>query len=188
MGILVNKTDFTGKYTIAINSSNGANVDSYIALYETELILNLLGVNLGKDFIANCEANAGQFKPTAAAYLALYNAIQVDLTTQEISFPLFTHGRQLISSGMKNMILGLLYFYIVKDQPDIPTTDGFTRNAPQVGVSKEFDFTSFRERYNQAINDYKAIQYYIRLNIATYSVDGLLFNGVDKVFSHWATG
>lgn len=152
MGILINTTDFVGKYNIAFNTAGEAELEAFITKYETPLLYDLLGKTLSDLFIASVVNNL----PVGAAYLAIYNVIELDLTCIVER-----------NEGMKNMLLGFLFFEWMRTNPIKSTVNG------QVMMSNEnstpvIDNWGITRIYNSSINDYQIIQYYINQNLTDY--------------------
>lgn len=167
MGLLIAKTDFTGKYKVAQNSYT--DIDSYIEKYEEIYLAELLGADLFALFKADVNPTTKQ--PVTAIYLNIYNSFKTD------------EGNCLIvSEGMKKMILGFIYFEYVRDEKFKATMSGIVVSANE--VSRESGFTEFNlySRYNESIDTYDSIQWYICKNKTSYTE----FNGQSKSRSHWA--
>ena len=152
MGILINTTDFVGKYNIAFNTAGEAELDAFITQYETPLLYDLLGKTLSDLFIASVVNNL----PVGSAYLAIYNVIELDLTCIVER-----------NEGMKNMLLGFLFFEWMRTNPIKSTVNG------QVIMTNEnsnpvIDNWGITRIYNNSINDYQIIQYYINQNLTDY--------------------
>lgn len=125
--ILIDKTDFKGKYEVAQNSFD--KLQDYIDRYEPYVLKQLMGETLATDFIA--DPNDQKWNDLKA-----------------------------IGFGLKSLVVGLVYFYYVRDLPYRPTNQGFVyqldNNAQQVITSY-----AVRQRYNECIDDYKAMQRYL---------------------------
>lgn len=151
MGILINTTDFVGKYSIAQNSFSKLN--EYINEYETQYLYDLLGKTLADLFIASVVNN----QPVGANYLAIYNVIELEI--------LFNVER---NEGMKNMLLGFIYYEYMRKSPIKNTITGSVVNANE-NSTPTFDCWGLTTRYNSSVNDYKVIQYYINQNLTNYT-------------------
>lgn len=152
MGILINTTDFVGKYYIAFNTAGSAELDAFITQYETPLLYDLLGKTLADAFIASVANNL----PVGAAYLAIYNVIELDLGCD--------YAR---NEGMKNMLLGFLFFEWMRTNPIKSTVNGqaIMSNENSTPVIDNWGITRI---YNNSVNDYQIIQYYINQNLTDY--------------------
>jgi hypothetical protein len=150
MGILINTTDFVGKYAIAQNSFS--KLGQFITDYETNYLYDLLGKTLADAFIATVSNNL----PVGASYLAIYNVIELDL------------GYRIErNEGMKNMLLGFIYFEFMRKDPIKSTIAGQSLNSIENGVPV-IDSWGMTSIYNSSVNNYQIIQYYINQNLTDY--------------------
>jgi hypothetical protein len=150
MGILINTSDFVGKY--AISQNNFSKLNEYITDYETKYLYDLLGKTLADLFIASVVNN----QPVGASYLAIYNVIELEIGLKVER-----------NEGMKNMLLGFIYFEYMRKSPIKNTITGNTINANE-NSTPTFDCWGLTTRYNSSVNDYKIIQYYINQNLTDY--------------------
>lgn len=151
MGILINTSDFVGKYAIAQNSFS--KLGQFITDYETNYLYDLLGKTLGDAFISSVVNNL----PVGAEYLAIYNVIELDLSC-----------RVERNEGMKNMLLGFIYFEFMRKDPIKSTIAGQSVNSIENGVPV-IDNWGINSIYNSSVNDYQIIQYYINQNLTDYT-------------------
>lgn len=151
MGILINTSDFVGKYAIAQNSFS--KLGQFITDYETNYLYDLLGKTLGDAFISSVVNNL----PVGAEYLAIYNVIELDLIC-----------RVERNEGMKNMLLGFIYFEFMRKDPIKSTIAGQSVNSIENGVPV-IDNWGINSIYNSSVNDYQIIQYYINQNLTDYT-------------------
>jgi len=158
MGILIVKEELVGKFKTAINAYDG--VDSFITQYEKNYLYDLLGVELADLFIANLTNKV----PVAARFLALYNVIELDVYCR------------LRSAGMKDMLLGFIYFEYQRKQSVTPTITGNVRSLGENSTNISPDYSPLYLNYNSSISTYQIIQYYIGEN----SIDYPEYNGVSK--------
>lgn len=166
MGILITSADFIGKYKISTNSFQADKLNDFITQYEQKYLYNLLGKELADLFIADLVAKV----PVTSRFTDIYNAINLNLYNQ-------IHE----SDGMKDMVLGFIYFEWMRKMPINATITGAERsiNENSTNAGQLFDIYG---RYNDAVNDYKTIQLFILDDLATYPE----FLGVEKDFSHWS--
>lgn len=176
MGLLIVDTDFTGKFLLAKNSFT--NYTDSIAKYEEKYLRDMLGNALFELFKADVDGTTK--KPVTAKYLNLYNAIHQDIDQSRQQWPF--SNMQLNSEGMKIMILGFVYWEIMRDQPIANTTSGNVSASNEVANKVTYDDSNTDNRYNDSINSYNSIQYYIYiLNKSVYPE----FNGVLKRKVGW---
>ena len=145
MGLLIVKSDFVGKYALATSTKGSDNIDAYIAEYEDQILIDLLGFELFELFKA--DVNSGTKKPVTAIYLTLYDR------------PNFVYCDHLLTSfGIKNILLSIIYFYYVRDNTVKQTVNGDVKI--QTEVSQQSNQTYLLLRYNEAIMSYSVIQRY----------------------------
>lgn len=167
MGIIIKKTDFTGKYRI--NQNCFSDLEKYIDKYEMYYVNHLLGCDLAQLFVD--DYNAGSGTPTEARFQNILNAFCED------------DGLCIrVSEGMKEMLVGFLYFEFMKDAPFRSSQSGAVKNMVETSKpagSNEFDIYT---RYNLAVETFKSIQWYICENSSTYPE----YNGQPKTYNHWS--
>jgi len=151
MGILINTSDFVGKYAIAQNSFS--KLGQFITDYETNYLYDLLGKTLGDAFITSVVNNL----PVGAPYLAIYNVIELDLNCSVER-----------NQGMKNMLLGFIYYEFMRKDPIKSTITGQVLNSNE-NSTPIFDSWGMTNIYNSSVNDYQIIQYYINQNLTDYT-------------------
>jgi hypothetical protein len=163
MGLIINKTDFNGKYKLSQGKFN--DIDSYIAKYEEAYLIDLLGYPLFELF----EAAIG-IEPIEEIYAKIlepfWEEVRCDI---------------LRSNGIKEMLLGFVWFEYVRDLPFKQTTIGVRVNESE--NSRESGATEYNiyGNYNNSVDTFKAIQAYIKENKTTYPT----FKGIDKKYSYW---
>ena len=156
MSIVVN-SDFVGKYELTLTQYNTDLIDSYIERYEKQYLIKLLGGGLYDLFIADLTAGV----PTTAIYLSIFNPLYVDLWCET-----------LVSNGIKEMLLGFIYYHYTLDQQQQQTSVGVT--APKSENSAGIDMNHISQnRFNENVESFKAIQSYIQTNSSDYPT----FNG-----------
>lgn len=158
MGLLIQKTDFVGKWTLAKNAND--NISAYIEQYEESLLIQLLGKDLFELF--KDDVNVTTHKPETAKYLVIYEKLVLDWC-----------GREWQSDGMKNMLLGLIYFEQSRDNRQKQSMAGLVQ--PKVETADAASPTLVYTRYNDAVLTAKIIQQYILDNSEEYPD----FNGQD---------
>lgn len=163
-GITIRSTDFTGRYTIAQNSFT--DIDKFIDLYEEQYLQDLLGVTLYNLF----KADVSTYVPQTPIYLAIFNKFAED------------KDRQINrSAGMKNMLLGFIYWHFQRQDMVKQTTTGPVQGSPEVSTAIPIEYTQLYSIYNESIDIYRAIQCYIKERESDYPD----YNGQCKQFNHW---
>ena len=191
MGILINTSDFSdrtnyAKFYIPFNTSlcgSEEQLQGYIERYEKKYINQLLGVDLANLFITDLVDQV----PQQDIYLAIYNPIEKDLTNDENSQVYYSSlcncsNKQIETNGMKSLLMGLIFFQYMRDQPYSRENTGVRRKAGEISVNSSFYQWGIADHYNESVKDYQETQYYILLEQSennTYQE----FNGVKKNFT-----
>ncbi len=157
MGIVVN-SDFVGKYALNLNQYNIDKIDLYIEKYEKYYLSQMLGAELYALFIADLDVNN---EPQTPIYENIFNSFIRDYNSTVST-----------SNGIKEMLLGFIFYHITSDMVVNQTSIGGTKtkNENSTVMGKNASITT---RFNEAVDTYKAIQCYILDN----SVDYTTFNG-----------
>lgn len=164
MGLLISKTDFVGKYKISQNTYT--DIDSYISKYEEPYLIDLLGVELFDLFKAQVSSQV----VAAGIYKDLYDPIRED-----------DDSCIRISEGMKEMLLGFIFFEYMRDQKYKPTPSGKVTGQSELNRETSFEENNIYGRYNISIKSYETIQWYINENIDIYPT----YNGQYKKIVSW---
>lgn len=150
MGILIDREDFVGKHklTKTIDSS----LESCITDHESSYLIKLLGLELYNLFIADLTSQV----PVTQRFLDIFNKI-------EIQEPCL-----MINTGMKNMLLGFLWFEYARENKYIHTGTGVQHASTNDSETPDFTNELAYKQYNDAVRGYKVIQQYILKNSSTY--------------------
>ena len=178
--IILSTSDFSekGKYYIPFNTKLCGSVQelqAYIDRYEKRYLIDLLGCELSELFIADLVDGV----PASPIYQDLYNEICEDLTQ---GFDSFYYGhcgckpKRIISRGIKSMLQGFIFFQYMRDQPNAKGLTGVNKQKAENSEMVPFGTWGISEYYNESIEDYQNIQYYIYENKENYPS----FNGVKK--------
>ena len=165
MGLFVTINDFTGKFALSTGMYANTNIQSYIDRYEDIYLTELLGVKLYDLFIADLVSNV----PVTAKYTKIFNAFKEELDI-----------RLIISKGMKDMLVGFIYFEYMKDSITQTTPIGVVKQSTENSTPISAH-TPIYLRYNESVKNYRAIQDYIMQNLSTYP----LFRGYTKQYAYW---
>jgi hypothetical protein len=146
MANIIKFTDFVGKYQISQNDENEDEVESFINKFYPVYVRRILGATLGNAFIANLDPSG---VPTNPIYLELYNPFQVD-----------DNNCVRESIGMKEIILGFVYYEIVRDSNSY---NGLSGNKATLGENSEFvDMKNkLSTVYNDSLLSADQVQWYI---------------------------
>lgn len=166
MAKILQTTDFTGKYAISQNNFNTSDLQAFIDKYESKYVYDLLGVELGTLLLSDIAVSTF-LPPVTAIYATIFN----DLSQDE---PLVR------SNGIKEMLLGFVYFEFVRTQTVQNTLTGNVLNQNEVATVVDWASTGVYANYNEAITTYRGIQCYVLDNLTVYPT----FKGLMKIFAH----
>lgn len=170
MAKIVQISDFKGKYAVSLNAFDTTVLQSYIDKYETKYLYDLLGITLGDLLLADI---ASPFAvPTTLIYQTIYNALNIDNTN-------YSWCNQIRSNGIKEMLIGFIYFEYIRTKAVVNTPVGSVTSQNEVSTIVDFNSTLVYLNYNEAIKSYKSIQSYILLYSSTYPT----FSGVSKSYN-----
>lgn len=166
MGLFVTISDFTGKFALSTGMYANTNIQSYIDRYEDIYLSELLGIKLYNQFIADLNISN---VPVTAKFTKIFNPFKEEMDI-----------RLIISKGMKDMLLGFIYFEYMKDSVTQTTPIGVVKQATENSTPISAH-TPIYLRYNESVKTYRAIQDYIMLNLGTYPD----FRGYNKQYAYW---
>lgn len=167
--MIIELNDFkTGKYELHTGMYDIDRIQDYINLYESRYLKELLGVTLGEEFLADIQAGGGE--PTEAKFILLFEPLSYDW-----------NYRVYISGGVKQMLLGFIYWQIARDYYNQMTLVGNVIPSGENSLHSSTLSTTMWDRYNEAVRSYRAIQQYVLNN----RIDYPHFNGQTKLYSTW---
>jgi hypothetical protein len=169
MAKIVRTTDFIGKYSITQNNFLTTTLQAFIDKYEIKYLNDLLGVNLATLFYADITTPFTE--PDTQIYKDLYNSFASEI-----------NGCDVVSDGLKEMLIGFIYFHYVSESPVKITPTGGVVAQNEVSTTVDFNSTQVYENYNEAVKTYRSVQIYINDNTTVYPT----YNGKMKSFNHWA--
>lgn len=178
--MFITATDFnSGKYRISQNPEDIASLNLYITKYEKQYLVNLLGATLYGLFVADLTAGVLPFQ--TAIYNNLYQPFDEDnLNSSNIFYPVGSFepdfedaidsnfGQIVTSEGIKEMLKGFLFFEFTRDQPFENTPTGNVEQQIENGVKVKALQAGIKEKFNEAVRTYQAIQWYINQNSSSY--------------------
>lgn len=145
MGILITKSDFVGKYELAKSINDG--IDTVLLQYEEIYLIDLLGFELAQLFISDLVNHI----PVTDRFLTIFNQL---------------NDEYVRSRGVKQMMLGLIYFEYQRVNQNKSTNVGQVVNNTE--VSSRASNVNWFQKYNESINDFRNIQRYIVKNKDVY--------------------
>jgi len=165
MGIIIDSSDFTGKYSINKNDNTTRDLDDYIELYEKMFIYQLLGIELGDLFISDIDDETKE--PVTDIYVKIFNPLYVKYCSK-------LHQ----SKGILELLKGLVYTEFTKEQNFKNNINGNSQNLYESGENVPAYKNGIIVKYNQILETYNSIQIYCKQNKTDYS----LFDGECKGF------
>lgn len=169
MAKIIQISDFVGKYAVSKNAFDIADLQHYIDKYEVKYIYDLLGVTLGNLLLADITTPFAL--PTTVIYQDIFKAINSDNASYFCN--------QIRSNGIKEMLLGFIYFEYVRTKSVVNTPTGSFTAQNEASVLADWSATEIYTNYNEAIKSYKTIQNYININNTIYPT----FNGFNKNYT-----
>jgi len=169
--MIVQVSDFkVGKFELHSGIYDVPRIQAYIDKYEKRYLTELLGGDLYALFAADLILGSGT--PTEPRFLTIFEALTIDLT-----------WCILYSEGMKEMLLGFIYYEYTKDEIVQMTPVGNVRPVGQNSEVAGSLYTQIYTRYNDAVRTYRAIHGYIWKDPEGY--DYADFNGMPKQMVTW---
>ena len=146
--IYIQTTDFKGQTNIASDQYSESGLQTYIEDFEVRILQELLGVDLYAEFAADWNATLGE--PKSAKFLVIWNALNFDYSCQIYR-----------SQGIKQMLSFLIYWEYLRDMPVKNNIAGPQINEQANSRAAELAETNATTNYNQALESYKSIQWYV---------------------------
>jgi len=156
--MIVNISDFTGKYELHTGIYDQSKLQDYIDKYEMRYLIELFGASMYDEFISDLNPANIPYSPN---YLALFNPFHKDVNSY-VDFN-GTTGL-IISEGIKEMLKGFIYYEYLKDTTNQITPNGMVIPSNENSTTATTLYSMMYTRYNEAIKTYRAIQYEIITN------------------------
>jgi len=147
--ITINNVDFNGKFELTLGEFTSQKLTDYIARYQNEFTIELLGVELYDLYVANSS------NPE-------FVIIEDPLIFQS------NCGKIYKSLGMKDMLMGFIFFMYGRDLPTQQTVTGAVKQSSENSMHPSNVNALLWQRYNESVTSYEAIQAYIRENSDVY--------------------
>ena len=177
--IILQLSDFKeGKFKIPQTNNLCSNqLQKYIDRYEKRYLIDLLGCELSELLIDDLVDGV----PTDPLYLSLFNEICIDLRNGFFNYYYsqslcYCEPKRIISRGLKSMLQGFIFFEYMRDFPNQRDLTGVNRVDSENTTYTEFSSWGLSQFYNESVEDYHNIQYYIHKNQYEYED----FNGTLK--------
>lgn len=163
--MIVTTADFKGKFKMSTGTYIDDNLVEYMTRYERIYLLKLLGVNMYNQFISDLSNGV----PRSPLFLSIFNQLAFEQCDEIV-----------ISNGIKDMLLGCIYFEWQRDLINAETPQGGVIPKSETSEIASTLYTTMWNKYNDAIRTYRAIRKYITYNanavggqvILTEIVDG----------------
>ena len=156
MGKIVKTTDFVGVYKISQNGFSETDLQAFIDKYEKVYIRRLLGLTTG-DLLYSDIAVSTFLPPATPIYSVLFNPIAEVI-----------NGCDVISNGIKEMLLGFIYWEYVRKSQTQNTVNGTVFQQSETANGVDYSSTNIYSNYNEAVRTYSAIQYYVNNDLTNY--------------------
>jgi hypothetical protein len=154
---IVERADFVNKFEIHTMGANNTKLQSYIDRYEVDYLVDLFGVELYNLFIDDIEN---------VIYAKLLDPILFQTNC----------GKIYNSKGIKDMLLGFIYFEYQRDSRVQQTINSAVKIKSNVSERADVLSMNLYGRFNESIETFKAIQEYLQENSTDYPT----FMGVDR--------
>jgi len=151
--IIVTNEDFVGEFQISTDKYSKDVLDGYITRYENKFINQLLGCELAELFIAD-----------------LVNGVPQDQRFIDIFEPFCKQEDTWIweSAGMKEMLIGMIYFELVKNNNTYVATGGNKAKLAENSKIAGSIWHNVYARWNLSVETACAIQWFIEDDNVTY--------------------
>jgi hypothetical protein len=159
--MLVNISDFTGKYKLHTGTYVQADIQAYIDKYEPRYLRELFGAELYADFISDIDQQTNE--PKSPNFQFVFNPFAIDQSSYVM----------LVSEGIKEMLLGFIYFEYAKDLTNQMTPYGNVQNKSELSNNVTSLNSMMWTRYNESVKTFSAIRDWIYLNRNTPAGQGI---------------
>jgi len=150
--MIVTISDFVGKYQLHSGTYVTTNIQAYIDKYEPRYLRELFGAELYTDFLSDLDQQTNEPKSPNFKYVYLPFAEDVNV------FQL------LVSDGIKEMLLGFIYFEYSKDLQNQMTPYGNVQNKSELSNTVSTLSSMIWTRYNESVRTFMAIRDWMLLN------------------------
>lgn len=173
---MLTTSDFTGYYKLPFDTNSKETIEDLIQRKEFEYLVSLLGYTLYLEFKNDLGNNP---EPTQQKFKDIFGY----LFDKDNVIGLAASGGVMASSGIKDMMKGFVYFHFANEFSVDATSVGFktNKNENSENLKPNFALEMIEERYNKAIDNYTAIQSYIKNNLSVYPT----YAGVEKQKTYW---
>ena len=183
--VIINDFLNYGKYEISSGMYDQNRLANYIVKYERKYLIELFGATMYEAFIASLDSQTGQ--SDEPKFEELIEPFAMDISTFTAVGYVGTHTslvrRIVISDGMKEMLMGFIYYEYLKDSISVATPVGIVKPVGENSSVPSTLHIQIYTRYNEAVRSFRAIQERIIANPNSYDYSD--FNGVHKSLAYW---
>ena len=148
---IITVDNFVNKYELTLTDFNTTQLTSYIDRYETIALVELFGVELYDLWVIGIGASD-----------PIYTFLRDSFTVQ------LSNGVILNSRGVIDMLTGIVYFYYSRDIMAQQSSNGVVEKKGENSENVSGYFANIQSRWDEAIETYNAIQYYVSDNLDVY--------------------
>lgn len=151
-------SDFRGKYKVAEDQYTVVITTEYIGLYVNQYLARILGASMAQTLLTDMGNNR---QPEDENLLVIFNPFTVD--NPDYYCGCHNESKVSISTGLRNCVLGFVYWEIMKDKKITPSIATGTALAKgELSTSGSVPAAQVYERYNESVKTCNSIQDYIR--------------------------
>lgn len=156
---IITPAEFNNKYELSTGMYSTNKIQSYIDKYQERYLVQMFGADLYKEFESDLVANL----PQSPNFLKVFNPFNEDVSGLDFSgyFYSYRTNQILISDGIKDMLLGFVYWEYARDLLNQQTPYGGVKQMAENSIVVDTPHSLMWERYNLAILTYRAIQEWI---------------------------
>jgi len=163
MSLYIAESDLQGQTKVAKDIYTKSEVQKYLDKFEVQYLQDLLGCELYDEFATDFAILGNE--PTDPKFVAIWNAFCKDGNCGDIKR----------SQGMKEMLGLFIYFEYLRDQFAKNNIGGMQKNEQANSTALDSQGTNVYTNYNEALETYCSIQWYITTNPDNYDYDN--YNG-----------
>jgi hypothetical protein len=150
--MIVTISDFVGKYQLHSGTYVTNNIQAYIDKYEPKYLRELFGAVLYSDFMSDLDQQTNE--PKSPNFRYVYFPFAEDVNVYQM----------LVSEGIKEMLLGFIYFEYSKDLQNQMTPYGNVQNKSELSNTVSTLSSMIWTRYNESVRTFMAIRDWMLLN------------------------
>jgi hypothetical protein len=157
-----------GYFKLPFNDSNLKDLQSFIDRQELGYLEDLLGCELAQLFIDDLDSITNL--PVTQRFIDIYNRFCYE-----------SNCLQIKSNGLNEVLKSFIWSDYIRYIQTPQTLVGTKQNNSEVSINLGLQASRITEVYNNGIDSYCAIQYFINDNISNYPE----YEGVSKKYTSW---